>query len=835
MSRIRAPRTLAAGVWVLASFAIATASYLHTRASLPAPRINVRWVPGVDDRERVALEKTFKLTDGEFTERRTFSYRLDDVTRANVAAILANSRVEDTDGINRESLHVAGEPDPLAGLSAALIAGFVPSTLALVAVIHRRRLVDAWMRVLATLRQILEGLPSRESRRTSATFLAMSVVIATVVKLPSWSAVAWDDEELWMSILTTSQHARFWGQGIWLPLWNPLQGFGVPHPYVTHLIYTPLFPLMLVLPAGTALSLHYSIVVAIGVTAIFLLSRRLGASPFLAGVAALTWLSSCFVTQLMFVDFWTQAFTFANAAPAFVLVVLDYLDTPHTVRIQDVLWLGLAGGIALNCTTPAGSVPFAIPLAVIGAVFARRGGLARIAWIVPALAIAVAMYAPSLVELWQEMGRFDAVRRHTMTNFYSDMVRTALLWPVSGSVRSAGLGAPFAVVALFSLAWAFLPARIAAVTRPYRAMAAAGVTCVVLYVLPSTAFPIASGNGEWGQLLTVFAIPLAAAQITTWYRSGVRGRQILAWTVIAMQLTLVCYWGGRWWMFQREKSTGQGVGTVLNQSSELERALLQRVQPYRDRVLLSSATEEWIFRRVDFGHASNFARVGIPLVNGQFKFVSYRNVYPDPDVTWGLIRTHDEQLRPEILDVAGISLLVTLDHETPADASMRLVGRYAGHGSSAFQVWENVDAWPRVSFVDGAVEQQPNAEAGSILWRRRLLPSRLPDAVTYEMRRPGSYSIRFEPSSSDRFLMISEAVRTDLLTVRGASIVRSGPFSDVFTILKVPAGAQSIDVTWETPLRRWLWTISYLTFGLTTLAYVIARLRNNDRHPSSTP
>jgi hypothetical protein len=32
-----------------------------------------------------------------------------------------------------------------------------------------------------------------------------------------------------------------------------------------------------------------------------------------------------------------------------------------------------------------------------------------------------------------------------------------------------------------------------------------------------------------------------------------------------------------------------------------------------------------------------------------------------------------------------------------------------------------------------------------------------------------------------------------------------------------------------------LWTISYLTFGLTTLAYVIARLRNNDRHPSSTP
>jgi hypothetical protein len=530
------------------------------------------------------------------------------------------------------------------------------------------------------------------------------------------------------------------------------------------------------------------------------------------------------VTQSYFVDFWTQAFTFANLAPAMVILLLDFCDTNRTrVRTHHVLLLGLVGGIVLNCTTPAGSVPFALPLGVIAALSLRVHGSARVAGLLAAFVVALGMYAPSLVELWQEAGRFSAPRRYTMNTDYAGMWSTAALWPVSGYIRSAGFGAPFGAVALCSLIAAVRPGSVSTLPTAWRATAAAAATCLVMYMVPVTLFPIASGNGVWGQLLTVFAIPLAAAQITAWYRQGPRRLQLLTCVIITMQLTLVGYWIVRWWVFQLTKAPEHSVGRVLDQPSELERALVQRVYPNRDRVLLSSSAEGLLLRRLENGHVSSFARSGIPVVNGWFRFVSYQNVYPDVDMTWGTIQTKDESLRPEVLDIAGVRFLVTLDGEIPSDASMRPLGQYPGHGSAVFQVWENLDVWPRMAFVDPALERQGNTETGVIIWRRHLLPSRLPDAVTYDMSHPGRYSIKVEPVQSDRLLLISDVVRTDLLTVKGATLVRSGPLSDVFTVLKIPAGATAIHVTWETPLRRWLWTVSYLTFALSALAYVVSR------------
>jgi hypothetical protein len=184
-------------------------------------------------------------------------------------------------------------------------------------------------------------------------------------------------------------------------------------------------------------------------------------------------------------------------------------------------------------------------------------------------------------------------------------------------------------------------------------------------------------------------------------------------------------------------------------------------------------------------------------------------------------------LRPESLDAAGVSLLVTANGDSPDDSSMRRVGRHRGLGSAAFDVWQNVDAWPRVSFVDGGPQQQRNAEAGVALWRRQVMPVRLPDAVSYQMPRPGTYSITFAAAPSVRFLMISENVRPDLLTVQGAELVASGPLADVFTVLKVPAGTGAIEVTWETPLRRWLWRISWITTAAVAAGYAWAALRRS--------
>ena len=68
-----------------------------------APRINVRWAPGVSDEARLAVERERTLVRGEPKEGRTWAYDLGDVSRANVRALVAHPAVEDTHYINRSA------------------------------------------------------------------------------------------------------------------------------------------------------------------------------------------------------------------------------------------------------------------------------------------------------------------------------------------------------------------------------------------------------------------------------------------------------------------------------------------------------------------------------------------------------------------------------------------------------------------------------------------------------------------------------------------------------------------------------------------------------------
>ena len=91
---------------------------------------NVRWSPEVDDRQRATLEAQFHLTQGEFREGRTWSYRIADTTSTNLETLVAQPSVEDTYGIDRNSYTVEGAPGRFDGLGFALLFGFGTSTLA---------------------------------------------------------------------------------------------------------------------------------------------------------------------------------------------------------------------------------------------------------------------------------------------------------------------------------------------------------------------------------------------------------------------------------------------------------------------------------------------------------------------------------------------------------------------------------------------------------------------------------------------------------------------------------------------------------------------------------
>lgn len=95
-------QVLLIGILALLVAAAAAATWRLVPPAI-APRINIRWAPGVDDPQRAMVERRFHLLRGELRDGRTWAYDLGDVSRGNVRALVANHAVEDTHYINRSA------------------------------------------------------------------------------------------------------------------------------------------------------------------------------------------------------------------------------------------------------------------------------------------------------------------------------------------------------------------------------------------------------------------------------------------------------------------------------------------------------------------------------------------------------------------------------------------------------------------------------------------------------------------------------------------------------------------------------------------------------------
>lgn len=84
----------------------ATARILRSRYDregrlLPRAYINVRWAPDVAADRRHRVEQSRSLKDGVALDEHTWRYSLEDPSRANVMALLGDTAVEDTHGVDR--------------------------------------------------------------------------------------------------------------------------------------------------------------------------------------------------------------------------------------------------------------------------------------------------------------------------------------------------------------------------------------------------------------------------------------------------------------------------------------------------------------------------------------------------------------------------------------------------------------------------------------------------------------------------------------------------------------------------------------------------------------
>lgn len=76
------------------------------------PRINIRWNSVADDARR-EREARWKLEAGEALDGSTWSYVIRDTSVANIEALVRDPLVDDTQGLNRTTFMLSGEPRPL--------------------------------------------------------------------------------------------------------------------------------------------------------------------------------------------------------------------------------------------------------------------------------------------------------------------------------------------------------------------------------------------------------------------------------------------------------------------------------------------------------------------------------------------------------------------------------------------------------------------------------------------------------------------------------------------------------------------------------------------------
>lgn len=80
---------------------------------LASPRIRIRWEEGTDEATRRALASRYRLEAGEDEGDGTWQYALDDRSPRNIAAIVGDPHVADTDGIDRARFTVSARvPEP---------------------------------------------------------------------------------------------------------------------------------------------------------------------------------------------------------------------------------------------------------------------------------------------------------------------------------------------------------------------------------------------------------------------------------------------------------------------------------------------------------------------------------------------------------------------------------------------------------------------------------------------------------------------------------------------------------------------------------------------------
>jgi hypothetical protein len=801
---------------MLSAIGLSALAYVYARASLPAPHIHVRLAPGVDARGREDLERRFELTEGEFREGRTWAYRLENARQRNIAALLDDPRVEDTDGIDPHSLRVADAPGPLAGLRTALLVGFGASTLLFLGAAVRRR----------------ENLAAsfKATTWTARLWIGVPILVVTAIAVP-FVAIGPDDfDEYFTGVTTTKLAITALTHGSW-PFWTLDLGLGLPQPLRYHFITHPLSPLCAVSDCQRVLRLVDSLQLLLGAVFMAMLAKRFTGDRLLACAAGVTFCLSSSVVQTMFTDDW--AITSVNESTIPILLYAVFAIGDGTDWRRAALWslvLGGVSGLILSMSFPV------TRLAVVGIVALCVPGLRRrLPWLVLAGAVQLLIGGAQVYHILEEFVRTPAAVVRTnhgsfsvAFHLWSTFLRPFFFFSdVSLNWRTVFLGPPFAVAALL--------AAIVVRDRNARPLQVGLLLGILGYIVPASwLLNINTAVWTYRTELNVFGILLAVYGIHRW--TSTPGRELWRHRIVAVQLCWITFAFFPVWypVF----ATWVGIdppGSVRLVSSGLAQDIVRVYDHTPGRVVFAPKAHEALrkprFNTLGLG-MNQLPMLGVPTVSAVVNGITADEIYPIYATLEGEIKAEAATVRSKaLLDVLGIRYVIALADETVAPG-VREIRRL----SDDLRMYENDDAWPEAFFVESLpTDRAPRllecphdrfmcADFSRYDFRRRMDP--LSIARVYDGLR-----LTFPPATSPRDIVITQWYRPEWTVTEGRAQVSRA--AEQLVGIRVEPGQQAVTVSYRPRLRSRLFFVGLATefavvVGIAALVFQSRRRRSDD-------
>jgi len=275
----------------------------------------------------------------------------------------------------------------------------------------------------------------------------------------------------------------------------------------------------------------------------------------------------------------------------------------------------------------------------------------------------------------------------------------------------------------------------------------------------------------------------------------------------------------------------------------LGRILVEDAKRFGPRIYLSPLVDYAMHGNLSsdgIHFSSDLVLLGLNPVNGWFKNVSVVVMQPPMSFMESFI-TGDTNViaNPTLLDVLGINLVLTTEHETGVPPGLAVVDRPRPPVSDArlsdLVVLANAEAWPQ------AVLLRPDAYAlelpGHAGCKRTgalcrdygpLSRMRLDGNVALQVSN-GRYVAHIPPSDQERLLFISAMYRPEWRATAATGPLTVRPVANAFLGVTIPAGITDVTVEFTPTVQIALtWFSSLVLFG-STVGVLLVRRRRGDR------